>query len=781
MIDKVPVIKEQYLVSRLKTLNLSKKDVTTQFIIPKEFKKGKTKTQMELLELPFTFFTGDKNDNIEIHYFKPTTLGRYNFTRPGNKWATDFIRTRNQYPNEQTPKYLSPKGAGLAPFFPPKLLQDYINQQQIETLIITEGEFKAFIGCFHGFNVLGIPSIHGFYSNDSKGEIHYDIIDFITVCKVKNVIFLTDADTLIINYEKDKDLRKRQLSFYSAVQQFRNSLEKTIENPNTALESVFFSHIKTRFCDEAKGLDDLIIKMKGKESEILTDLLQFQHASKYFEGFSITDGREVKRIFNHFGLASEQDFYKLYKESIGNREFRFGKRVYVWDGEQVKYLQHEDTAKYMRIGADWMKEIELRDKNNQVLKQLVAWKIGEITRDYRSFPDFLENVPKYDGFCSEPDFSQNYKRVHFDGKLMNIYAPCIHEVKTGPIPHTEKFLKHIFGGEGNLEKNILGDPFTVALDYLTLQFKNPKQMLPVPVLVSKEFGTGKSTFLKWLAAIYVGNTAILNNDLFKMNFNSHYITKYIIAIDEGFLDVDKKAEKEKIKQLVTADTMYLQNKGIDLKPFNYYGKLIICSNDAENVMKMEDGEDRWFVIKVPMPKEKDPDLEEKLFNEIPAWLAYLTEREIFHPKKERFWFEKKHIITDQYNLIVKETKTRNEKILEEFIINMFLVFGVKEIKMNNDFLIEKINRQAKYKMDTHDLKQILELKLSMVKEPRHRYESPNFIDTKNNLISWEKRNDRPYIFKHTNWLSEEQLKEFESLDNSMIFNNEKQIDNDEPF
>lgn len=751
-------MKEQYLKRRLKSLGLTKKDITTTISIPKEFKykRGDKEKDIEL-----TYFTGDEKDNIQIYYYSIHGLSKYNFTKKGNKWFEPYIRTRIQNPTGDMPKYISPKGSGLNPFFSPELLKAYVNNETIETLVVTEGEFKAFMGCKYGFNVVGLPSIHGFYGNEQKGKIHDDIIDFIVTCKVKNIVFLTDADTLVIDYSHEKDLRKRQTSFFSSIKIFRENLEKTLNNPNTALKQIYFSHIKTKYNDNAKGLDDLLVKFKGKENEVLKDLLEFQFANKFFEGHIITDGR-TNKLHNYFGLNNEHDFYKIYREYIGNREFRYGKRVYVWDGENVKYLQHQDTNKYMRIGADWMKEIELRNKHGQIEKQIIGWKIGEITRDYKQFPDFLDNVPKYDGFCSEPDFSPNYKRVHHD--LMNIYSPCVHNLQDGTPTTTLSFLKHIFGGEATAENPIEGDTFTVALDYLTLQFNNPKQMLPVPVLVSKEFGTGKSTFLKWLQSVYVGNTAILNNDQFKMQFNSHYITKYIIAIDEGFLDVDKKAEKERIKQLATADTQFLQNKGIDLKPFPYFGKLIICSNDADNVMKMENGEDRWFVIKVPVPKTKNPFLEEELAKEIPNWLHFLANREVFHKKEDRFWFKKDHIITEQYNTIVKETKTRNEKVIEEFFIDRFLNYGVEQIKMTSNHILELLNKQIKYKMDSTDLTMVLEAKKGLVKQKRQRYKTPISIDVGSNFVSYENRNDRPYIFNHSDWLSEEEIIEFNKLE-----------------
>lgn len=757
-----------YLDSRMKELSISEKDYNTVIKIPKNNKKYQSH---QTGKHPYTFFQSDEQDNIVINYFRPQVPGNYQFHKKGNKWSEAYNRKRLKTPivdkeTGKSIKYLSPKDSGLAPFFSPLLIDAYVNDKEIETLIITEGEFKAFKACKHNIPTIGLTGYEGFYSTHEKGTIHEDIIDFIQVCQVQNVIFLTDADTLTISYGKEKNLRQRPFNFYNAVKSFHAVLEKYIDNPNYKLRNLYYQHIKTKYTDEAKGLDDLLVKYKGFEKDVFNDMLQFQYADKYFEGFVITDGK-LNKLYSHFGLTNETDFYKTYKEFIGSRPFRYGRRFYEWDGTDVKYLKHEDTDKYCRIAADWYKEVETMNKHGVKELELKKWKVGEIQRDYKKYPDFIDNIPKYDGFCSEPDFTPEYKRVH--NNLRNVYDPCMHNIKEGEISNTINFLKHIFGGEATIDNPITGDPFTVALDYLTIQYQNPKQMLPVPILVSKEFGTGKSTFIKWLQAVYVGNAVLLNNEMFRMSFNSHYITKYIIAIDEGFLDVDKKSEKERLKQLVTADTAFLQYKGVDVTPFTFYGKLVICSNDAENIMKMEDGEDRWFVIKVPVPKKKDPDLEKKLNEEIPAWLNFIANREIHHKKEDRFWFKKDYIITEQYKLIVQGTKPRAELIIEEFVADLFLTFGLPEIKMNAESILERVNRNIKYRIDTHELRRILEDRKGLAKQPRHRYQMPLYVDPRTNTISYDNRNDRPYQLDVKQWLNEEQMEEFKQINNKMTY------------
>src|SRR5690606_36641572 len=185
--------------------------------------------------------------------------------------------------------------------------------------------------------------------------------------------------------------------------------------------------------------------------------------------------------------------------------------------------------------------------------------------------------------------------------------------------------KHNFQGKGEIvmdeqgrlvsEQAILGDTFTVALDYLTILLRFPKQKLTVLSLVSPENETSKTTFLKLLRMILGTNMCSINIDQFNSRFNAHFITKFIIAIDEAAIQIDRRVEKERLKMLVTSDEAYLEYKGMDLRRVSFHGKVIICSNEADSVLMIDQGESRWFVVRVPVPEQKDPDLELRLKDE----------------------------------------------------------------------------------------------------------------------------------------------------------------------
>jgi hypothetical protein len=707
-----------------------------------------------------TIFEEDENQNIKINYFD--LFGNHRkWTKPGTKNPRWFYRLRLKEPKGDQKYHQEPK-SGHHPFFTPGIIKKYHDLEEIETLYLTEGEFKAFKGYMTRLDIVGLPSIHGFYNGDVKGKLHEDLQELIIKCKVKKIYFLTDADTLSVRWESNKDLSKRPLSFYSSVKYFRESLQLLLDDKKVSLEQIYWGHIESEYANEekdAKGLDDLLIKYADQSHDIIADLNEYQFAKRFFHAKNLTESSSINQVFHYFGLGSAEKFYEVYKSFIGSREFVFKKRRYQYDGEEVKYVKHEDADKYMRIGPDWMKIIEVPDKYGQGQQQITPWKKSEITSDYKKWPDFIDQIPKYDAFCNDPRWDEKYRRVHND--CFNLCDPLPHIPKEGDFPTIKKFLKHIFSGSGDFDRDITGDLFTVGLDYLCLQLQKPKQTLPVLILVSPENKTGKSTFFKWMQAVYGNNACILSNDLFKMRFNAHYINKFIIAIDEGFLEVDKKAEKERLKQLATADTAYLENKGMNVKQFPYYGKLMIGSNDADRVMKIDDGENRWFVVRVFPIEYEDPDLEVKMRNEIPAWLHYAMNREIHHTRESRLWFKEEHFITDQYRIIVEETKNRVERLIENYIKDLFLTYRVTEIRVSKTTLAKRLNEEvSKYRIDSEDIRYYFQKKRGL--QPHNNSIKQTFPigfneGNPNKPITYIEDKQRCYHLFYKDWLTEDEI------------------------
>ena len=796
--DTLPEI--TYFKQRIAQLGIIEKQLVfkrTWYQDSDEIVDGKILTKQVEHVKEYNILEPDQEGNILIRYFN--LMGQpYRWKSDDQRMSKDFFRTRWAQPKGDQ-KYHQDKGSPQFPFFPPGLIKKYQSAKfsvesgtpidnshdgKINVLFMVEGEFKALKGELAGIDIIGLPSIHGFYNGDIKGRLHEDIQELLITCGVDRVVFLTDADLIYLKWAEGKDLATRPESFYGAVKSFRESLQTLIDSDRAALQFVYLMYIHPKYMNDAKGLDDLFCKYPEKQVEIVEDLHALSGALKYFKCWLINDLNKdvIGRLRKELGLVDEQEFYKVYQDFIGAREFKFKRRRYIYNEEkkEVVFMRHEDADKFMRIGPDWVKTITKLNKYGEPEEEIVPWKISEITRDYKKYPDFLEQIAKFDDFCNEPAFGTAYQRVHHG--CYNLCAPLTWSPKSGSIAVSMRFLKHIFQGNSlvNLDEDgkpvsellTLGDSFAVALDWLSIVLQHPKQMLPVPILVSKDNNTGKSTFLKFLQLIFKSNMAVLNNELFKMRFNGHYITRYIIAIDEGFLDVDKKAEKERLKQLVTSDSAYLEHKGMNVRKINFYGKVIICSNDADKVMKIDEGESRWFVIKVPVvpDDQKDPDLEVKLKAEMEAFIHFLLNRQIFHPRKDRLWFKSEWFITEQMRTIIAETKNRIDKIFEEWIKDQFATYGLDQLEYSLKHMLEQLNdlKVSKYKIDSVDLKAFLKTKgmtepgaPKMVKVPVGFRNDGSIVElgtpesTSSPEIDFRKFTARPYTFLKADWLPSE--------------------------
>ncbi|SHK60626.1 hypothetical protein SAMN04488007_3371 [Maribacter aquivivus] len=333
------------------------------------------------------------------------------------------------------------------------------------------------------------------------------------------------------------------------------------------------------------------------------------------------------------------------------------------------------SEQYMRAGTDYYKESYLPLHSGDKMKVLLKWNKGEIITDFGK--EYLENIPKYDGFCLIPSHT-NHKQV-IDG-FLNQYHAVDHEPLPGELKVTTQFIKHFFG-----------EQYELGLDYLTLLWQKPTQTLPILCLVSTERNTGKSTFLNWLKMVFQSNMTINNNEDFRSRFNADWAAKLIIAVDEVLLD--KREDSERIKNLSTAKSYKSESKGKDRVEIPFYGKFILCSNNEENFIYVDNEEIRYWVRKIPkLAKNGDnPDMLEALEKEIPHFIHLLTNRKISTKKTTRMWFTKEQIHTAALDKLVKSNKTFIHKELEQILLDEFDMFDQDVLKYSNADLVKKLS------------------------------------------------------------------------------------------
>jgi hypothetical protein len=322
----------------------------------------------------------------------------------------------------------------------------------------------------------------------------------------------------------------------------------------------------------------------------------------------------------------------------------------------------KDIKQYIRVGIDYYKETTI-PMTGEDIKVLRRWNKQTIIDDEGK--DVIKDILKYDGFCFIPAHDNFQKTIN---GFYNRYEPISYQIDSkGNWEKIEVLLRHIFG-----------DQFDLGIDYLTLLWQHPTQVLPIFCLVSEERNTGKTTFLNLMKAIFEGNMTLNTNEDFRSRFNSDWAGKLIIAIDEVLLD--KKDDSERIKNLSTAKYYKAEAKGKDKEEVEFFGKFILCSNNEENFVRIDSNEIRYWVRKIPtLGNSINPSMLEELIVQVPAFAYYLNTREIISKKTTRMWFTKEQIHTEALEVLIGGNRSSIEKELEELLKDEFAVF-------ENDYL-----------------------------------------------------------------------------------------------
>lgn len=336
--------------------------LTYQDVTAHIFKKGDTQSIFEAR----TFRPGTVDeygnivdgDDVIIEYYDldgmPVTYTR-KLPGRGKQELKVYYRVRWQFPDEHRDKegkpfkYKSPAGSGTPIYIPERMRQMYKRKEQFPRLYIQEGEKKAEKACKHG-----IPSIavSGIQNLGQKGALPEDLVKIITVCGVKEVAFIFDADwndlSRNIKFNAPVDFRPR--SFFSAARNFKEYM-RMLKNRGIMVE-IFIGHINKN--DEGdKGLDDLLAdKLAGHEEELAEDLEfacnEKSGMGKYVEVFKITtwNDQKLRELWN---LHSHEKFAEQHREVLQELpEFIFGRYAWKFDenGKLVSALPYDEDEKF---------------------------------------------------------------------------------------------------------------------------------------------------------------------------------------------------------------------------------------------------------------------------------------------------------------------------------------------------------------------------------------------------------------------------------------------------
>ena len=637
-------------------------------------------------------FSEDKDGNIQILVY---TLNGWAITYPDpNQGKTydhsSITKLKNYYVTRLHPdnikegggKYRFPKGQPTYPFFPPNLLEKFEKQEQIDTLILTEGYFKAMTASLYGMDVVGLGSITLFADSNTK-ELYPDIKKLINTCKVRKVVLLYDGDRLNISekaLEKKQDLAKRPKTFYNAV---KNTRDLLVDFSKVRIE---FAYIRSdNLFGNPKGLDDLLLAdtYKKHTQDIIDDLISEDVNSRFFFRMNVRD--QINRLKRQFALETVDAFYKRWEHKIGDGEFVFERMVYQYNATEDKVIRAMPLAikDFIRVGDDYYEMIQMPNirTNNREIK-LVPRKKGTIVDDFGK--DQLRNVRKYKAFINKPSHLE-YKAVIDD--CYNLYHPINYVAEQNcPWPHIKKLMEHIFGEQVEL-----------GYDYMQLLYRNPMQILPILCLVGQERGTVKTTFLDLIREIYGNNAIIVGNSEITSEFNALVSGKLVVGVDETSLEDNTKVT-ERLKMMSTAKKVPMQRKGKDHEEIENFTKYVLCSNNETRFIYTQEDEIRFWVRKVePIPKEENiPDILPVLSQEIPGFLSFLLSRQMhIREAQSRMWFKPEDIETEallklkaaQQPLPVREMKETIRILFMDFPAEEYII-SIKVLKL----MVDEIQR-----------------------------------------------------------------------------------------
>jgi len=333
---------------------------------------------------------------------------------------------------------------------------------------------------------------------------------------------------------------------------------------------------------------------------------------------------------------------------------------------------------FIRVGTMLYKIVEQPRLNGGYVKKRIAWNNETLRQDYGK--DYIGSVPKYDGFCTVPEHI-GYRSVV--GKFLNLYEPIDHRPQEGDLSHIQSLVRHIFG-----------EQYELGMDYLQLLYLQPIQKLPILLLVSEERNTGKSTFLNFLKALFQNNVTFNTNEDFRSQFNSDWAGKLLIVVDEVLLN--RREDSERLKNLSTTFTYKVEAKGKDRTEIAFFAKFVLCSNNEYLPILIDAGETRYWVRKIMPLQSDDTNFLQKLKAEIPAFLYFLTQRELSTTQESRMWFNPRLTHTAALQKIIRSNRNRLEIEMTELLLDIMSNMNVESVSFClNDLVTLLLYSQVK--------------------------------------------------------------------------------------
>lgn len=212
--------------------------------------------------------------------------------------------------------------------------------------------------------------------------------------------------------------------------------------------------------------------------------------------------------------------------------------------------------------------------------------------------------------------------------------------------------------------------FELLLDFLTIVWRKPEQKLPILALVSKERSTGKTTFLNLVKLIFQSNAHFTSVSELESQFNNGWGKATFILTDEA--KIPNKL-LNMIRSESTAENRTINGKWQRTYPIPTYAKFIMATNDIYDFARIDEDENRYFVIEVkPLPPNtENPNLIKQMEEELPHFLEYLqNHHQLLTKPITRFWFGYEDYRTPALEAVQKRSKPKVYELVEDTLLEL---------------------------------------------------------------------------------------------------------------
>lgn len=516
--------------------------------------------------------------------------------------------------------------------------------------------------------------------------LHKDLSSLIDTCLVKTVALVLNGNTRHIDeeaLEEKKDITTKLQNNFFAIHKFRELLRGTKTNPD-----LFVSFVNPIDEIEFPSIGEVIANCSF-ESVSKSLSLYGKRKQLYFDTIKISN--TTKSLYKHFFLNRVEDFYKAFEVQLEDIEFVFKKDLYQYDSYNQKLvLLKPDWAKKIKyVGDDYYEEV-----TQPTVVQTGKTDLGKVTKlelrkkstlTSRFGSDFGVHVDYYQGFTNIPSHF-DYKPIlkTESGNFLNRYFPFVWEPKEGKFDTILKLIKHIFGDEESLYKGKTVKSWELGLDYVQLLLQKPHRRLPIVCLFSPENNTGKSTFALLLSNIFKNNCCAVSNNDFQSEFGASIFYDKLLAYCEETL-LDKTRDIDQIKNMSTAPTLSVNPKGTTQFQGQTFVKFMFMSNNAR-MLRLTKDDERFWVLKVPPVaiEDRDPHMNKKMIEEIPAFVDFLMNREMVTSDDGRMWFDPRLIKTAAFDEMARISEHSDVRELREKLKDYFITHDVEQLIIPTD-------------------------------------------------------------------------------------------------